>query len=53
MRALLALLVLAAAMAVGGCNSTATPAPTIAPVPSVEAPSVAPVDSSSPAPSAS
>ena len=32
MRALLALLVLAAAMAVGGCNSTASPSPTVAPV---------------------
>jgi hypothetical protein len=52
MRALFALLILAAAMAVGGCNSTASPSPTVAPVTTV-APSLAPVDSSSPAASPS
>lgn len=54
MRAVLAMLIVAAALFVGACNSSSSPSPTIAPAPSIEASPVTPVESSpvvSPSPS--
>lgn len=49
MRAVLAMLIVAAALFVGACNSSSSsPSTSIAPVPTTESSPVTPVDSSSP-----
>ena len=54
MRAVLAMLILAAALFVGACNSSSSsPSTSVAPVPTTESSPVTPVDSSSPAASPS
>ena len=52
MRAVLAMLIVAAALFVGACNSSSS-SPSVAPVPTTESSPVTPVDSSSPAASPS